>query len=288
MPEGDSVLVSAGKLHAALSRKVLQRTDFRVPAFATSDLAGQTVLEVDTYGKHILVRTDARITLHTHFRMEGTWKLYGRGERWRHGAAHQVRVVLETQEVVAVGFRLPVVELLATPLEHQVVGHLGPDVLGPNWDPAEALRRLTARPDRPIGEALIDQTVMAGPGNVYKSEALFLRGVDPWSRAGDVRDPPALIAMMKRLMEANRATGMQITTGDPRPGRSRWVYGRAGLPCRRCQTPIRRSMHLERSRGQRAALVTVTEELDRVTYWCPRCQPALGASGSVPGEIAKG
>jgi endonuclease-8 len=207
--------------------------------------------------------------------MDGAWKLYRPGERWRHGPGHQVRVVLETDDVVAVGFRLPVVEVLKTSREADVVGHLGPDVLGPGWDAGEALRRLTARSDREIGEALIDQTVRAGPGNVYKSEALFLRGVDPWTVVGDVHDPAALIDMMKQLMEANRTTGMQITTGDPRPGRSRWVYGRQRLPCRRCATPVRRAMQgrHRKTEGERA-FVAISEELDRVTYWCPHCQPA--------------
>jgi endonuclease VIII len=285
VPEGDSVLVAANHLNAALAGKVLRRSDLRVPGFATSDLSGQTILEVASRGKHLLFRTDAGITLHTHFRMDGTWKVYGRGERWRHGPAHQVRVVLETDELVAVGFRLPVVELLSTERESHVVGHLGPDVLGPDWDPDEAVRRLTARPERAIGEALIDQTVMAGPGNVYKSEALFLTGVDPWTPVGSLRDPAHVVDMVKRLMEANRTTGMQITTGDRRPGRTHWVYGRERLLCRRCDTPIRKAMQLEGARESHRSFSTIAEELDRVTYWCPHCQPA---SASVPGELAEG
>ena len=136
-------------------------------------------------------------------------------------------------------------------------------MLGPDWDAAEALRRLMAQPDRAIGEALIDQRVMAGPGNVYKSEACFLRGVDPWTPVGEVSKPAAMVALMKRLMEANRSIGAQVTTGDTRPGRSHWVYGRGGEPCRRCGSRVRRA-----SQG--------VAPRERVTYWCPSCQPGQG------------
>jgi endonuclease-8 len=132
-------------------------------------------------------------------------------------------------------------------------------VLGPDWDADEAVRRLAADPAREIGVALIDQRALAGPGNVYKSEALFLRGIHPWTPVGDAELSP-LVGLMKRLMEANRDTGMQITTGDRRPGREHWVYGRGGEACRRCGMPIERGMQgpdLE----------------ERVTYWCPSCQP---------------
>jgi endonuclease-8 len=259
VPEGDTVFVAARRLHAALAGERLLRTDFRVPAFATSDLAGQRVREVVPRGKHLLFRTDGGITLHTHFKMEGRWDLHRPGTRWRH-PRHHVRVVLETEPWVAVGTLLGIVELLRTEDEAAAVGHLGPDVLGPDWDPDEALRRLRLRPEREIGQALLDQTVMAGPGNVYKSELLFLRGLDPWMRVEDVADLPKLVDLTHRVMEANRATGRQVTTGDTRRGRDRWVYGRAGDPCRRCGTTIR-------SAGQGA------EPEDRVTYWCPHCQP---------------
>lgn len=265
----------------------MRRSDFRVPGFATSDLSGQTVVEVVPRGKHLLFRTDAGITLHTRFMMDGTWRLYRRGERWRHGLRHEVRAVLETDDLVAVGYRLPVVELLPTSDEMRVVGHLGPDVLGPDWDAEEALRRLMWRADRAVGEALIDQTVMAGPGNVYKSETLFLVGVDPWTPVGDLRDPTHVVRTVKRLMEANRTAGMQITTGDRWRGRTHWVYRRERLPCRRCETPVRMAMQLARLRDARS-FATITEELDRVTYWCPHCQPTPGRRrASVPGDLAK-
>lgn len=262
MPEGDTVHLSAKGLNTALAGRTLTKTDFRVPAIATSDLSGQDVLEVLARGKHLLFRFSEGITLHTHFKMEGSWHLYRPGQKWR-GPAFQIRAILETAERVAVGFRLAVTELLPTSEEPSIVGHLGPDVLGPDWDPMEVLRRMVEHGARPIGDVLIDQTVLAGPGNVYRSEICFLRGVHPLTPLGEVDDLPAMVSLTKRLMEANRSTGNQITTGDTRNGRSRWVYGRGGLPCRRCKTPIRKA-----ESGAEGQL--------RVIYWCPRCQPEKG------------
>ena len=240
MPEGDTVHLLAAKLDAALAGQRLLASDFRVPRFATCDLAGQTVTAVAARGKHLLLRTDAGMTLHSHLMMEGAWHLYRPGERWR-GPAFQVRAVLRTTPWVAVGFRLGVCELLPTEREHEIVGHLGPDVLGPDWDLAEAARRLRADPDRAIGSALLDQRAIAGPGNVWKCELCFLRGVDPWTPVGQVADLEGMLALLHRMMTANRARGLghQVTTGDPRPGRAHWVAERDGKPCRRCGTPIR-------------------------------------------------
>lgn len=258
MPEGDTVHLAARRLDAALSGDPLTRTEFRVPRFAAADLAGQTVLQTIARGKHLLTRTDGGATVHSHLRMDGSWRLYRPGSPWR-GPAHEVRAILETARRVAVGHRLGILEVIPTEAEDAVVGHLGPDVLGPDWDADATVANLAREPARPIGEALVDQRLLAGPGNIYKSEALFLRGVHPWTPTGDV-ELPALVALMKRLMEANRHTGMQVTTGDPRRGRGRWVYARAGDACRRCGTPIRRGMQGD-----------APEE--RVTYWCPGCQP---------------
>ena len=257
MPEGDTVHLAATRLHAALAGKTLTKTDFRVPAFATLDLAGRELIEVRARGKHLLFRIEDGHTLHTHFKMEGTWHLYRPGEKWR-GPAGQVRAVLETSERVAVGFRLAIVEVLPTSAEDKVVGHLGPDVLGPDWDPDEVVRRIEARPDEPIADVLIDQTVVAGPGNVYRNEICFLRGLHPATLVRDAGDIRATVALLKKTMEANRATGMQITTGIDRPGMHHYVYGRKGLPCRRCGTLI----------------VKEADEVGqtRVTYLCPHCQ----------------
>ena len=258
MPEGDTVLVAARRLHEALADERLTRSEFRVPRFATVDLAGQVVTSVVARGKHLLLRTDGGLTVHSHFKMEGAWHLYRPGERWR-GPGFQVRAVLETQPWVAVGFRLGKLDVIKTSKEGALLGHLGPDVLGPDWDPAEVVRRLRAQPERQIGTALIDQRIVAGPGNIYKSEVCFLHGVDPFTAVGEVEGLEELVDLLKSLMESNRATGQQVTTGDRRPGRSRWVAGRAGLPCRRCGAIIRAAD--QESYGS-----------ERITYWCPRCQ----------------
>jgi endonuclease-8 len=270
VPEGDTVHHAAGRLHAALAGERLLATDFRVPRFATVDLAGQAVREVLARGKHLLLRTDGDLTVHSHFAMDGAWHLYRPGERWR-GPQFQVRAVLRTRPWVAVGFRLAVCEVLPTRREGDVVGHLGPDVLGPDWDPGEAARRLRAEPQRPIGAALLDQRAIAGPGNVYKCELLFLRGVDPWTPVGRVPDVDGMVALLKRLMEANRSRPGHVTTGDLSRGRAHWVYGRAGEPCRRCGTPIRRA-------GPPGG------DAERVTFWCPSCQPPAGTAPTPTGR----
>jgi endonuclease-8 len=167
--------------------------------------------------------------------------------------------VLANDTWQAVGYQLGIVEILPTAREAGIVGHLGPDILGPDWDPAEAARRLRAVPARAVGEALLDQRNLAGIGNLYKAEVLFLRGVDPWRPVGDVADLDALVSLAHRLMEANKERSGQVTTGVRRPGEQTWVYGRAGRPCRRCGTPIRAA-----DQGSEAS--------ERITYWCPHCQ----------------
>ncbi|WP_435136761.1 DNA-formamidopyrimidine glycosylase family protein [Actinacidiphila sp. bgisy144] len=276
MPEGDTVWLTAHRLHAALAGQPLVRADLRVPKLATVDLVGRQVLEVVARGKHLMARLEGGMTLHSHLRMEGAWHVYGAGERWRGGPVHQVRAVLGTAGRVAVGYRLPVLELLRTEAEGEAVGHLGPDLLGPDWDAAEAAARLVADPDRPLGEALLDQRNLAGVGNVYVAELCFLRGVTPWTPVRDVPAPERLVALARRLLVANRARPGHVTTGDTRRGRTHWVYGREHQPCLRCGTPIRSARHGSQAKSQ-----------DRVAYWCPRCQrgPAPGQSpgtGSVP------
>ena len=259
MAEGDTVLATAERLHAGLAGRVLTRTDFRVPRAATVDLSSHRGLEVAARGKHLLLRTDRDRTVHSHLGMDGGWRLYAPGERWR-GRAFEVRGVLQTEDTVAVGHRLRTLEVIRTSVEERLLAHLGPDVLGPDWDPTEAVRGLTADPDRPVGDALIDQTVMAGPGNVYRSEACFVAGVDPRTPVSAVPDPADVVAIMKDLMERNRSGGRRRTTGDPRPGRELWVYGRAGRPCRRCGRPI-----VSFEQGPR--------EARRIAFACARCQP---------------
>ncbi|MGH3647833.1 MAG: Fpg/Nei family DNA glycosylase [Micromonosporaceae bacterium] len=264
MPEGDTVWRYAQQLHQALAGATLTGSDFRVPRLATTDLTGWTVTEVVSRGKHLLLRTAApdgrALTLHSHLRMDGTWRLYRAGEPWRGRPSHQLRVALSTPEVTAVGFHVHELALVPSGEESRLVGYLGPDLLGPDWDPAEAVRRLAARPEREIATALLDQRNLAGIGNLYKCELLFLRGVSPWTPAGQVSDLDGLVAVAHRLLSANRERWAQVTTGSLRRGESTWVFERARRPCRRCGTPIR-------SHRQGTGVVE-----DRITYWCPTCQ----------------
>jgi len=180
VPEGDTVWRAARTLDRALAGQALTRTDFRVPQLATADLAGGTVLQTASRGKHLLTRIDAQEhwTLHTHLKMEGAWQVYEPGQRWRR-PAHEARVVLQTARRTAVGFSLGVVELIPRDAESSVVGHLGPDLLGADWDADEAVRRLLATPERGVHEALLDQTCLAGIGNLYANELCFTSGVHP-------------------------------------------------------------------------------------------------------------
>jgi endonuclease-8 len=259
VPEGDTVWLAAKRMNQALAGHALTRTDFRVPQLATTDLTGREVIEVVARGKHMLTRLAGGLTLHTHFKMAGSWHIFPTGARWSGGPTHEIRVILANAECDAVGYRLPVVELLTTEAESDAVGHLGPDLLGADWDEREAIRRLEMSPERGIGEALIDQRNLAGIGNLYKTEALFLSGVTPWTAVNDVTDLAALVRRARRLLMANRDRPEQTTTGDLRHGRDHWVFERANRPCRRC--------------GSRILLGRQGEPPhDRLCYWCPGCQ----------------
>ncbi|MFD6416706.1 Fpg/Nei family DNA glycosylase [Streptomyces sp. NPDC060194] len=259
MPEGDTVFQAAARLHTALADRVLTRSDLRVPRFATADLTGRTVLDVTARGKHLLTRIEGGLTLHSHLRMDGQWRIYAPGERWRGGPDHQIRAILGNDERTAVGYRLPVLELLRTRDEEKAVGHLGPDLLGPDWDADRALANLLKEPGRALGEALLDQRNLAGVGNVYKSEICFLLRVTPWLPVGELPAPEHATTVAKKLLEANRVRPTRITTGNSTPGRQQYVYGRAPRPCLRCGTSIRKADQGDGSR-------------ERPTYWCPRCQ----------------
>ncbi|MGR6317954.1 zinc finger domain-containing protein [Micromonospora soli] len=278
MPEGDTVWNTARVLQRALAGARLTGSDFRVPQLAATDLTGWTVRESTSRGKHLLLRLTAPPdaagpppgataggpgtgagrdwTLHSHLRMDGAWRAYAPGERWAARPAHLIRVVLRSPGAVAVGYHLHELALIPTAEEESLVGHLGPDLLGPDWDPDEAVRRLAAHPDETIGEALLDQRNLAGVGNLYKCEVLFLRGVSPWTPVRAVPDLAGTVTLAQRLLAANRGRWTQSTTGSLHRGQTSYVYGRRAQPCRRCGTAIRK------------------EELgERVTYWCPACQP---------------
>lgn len=265
MPEGDTVWQAARRLDAALAGRVLIRSDLRVPRYATADLTGRTVLDVTSRGKHLLTRVEGGLTLHSHLRMDGSWRVYADGQRWNGGPAHQIRAILGNADRTAVGYRLPVLELLRTPDEERAVGHLGPDLLGPDWNPDVASANLLGDPARPLGEALLDQRNLAGIGNVYTSELCYMLGVTPWLPVGDLPADRAaqLPPLAKRLLEFNRERPIRSTTGQP--GQDLFVYGRARRPCPRCRTPIRVAGQGDGSR-------------ERPAYWCPTCQfgPAPG------------
>lgn len=261
MPEGDTVWRTARRLHDALAGAVLLRCDLRVPRLATADLTGRRVLEARSRGKHLLTRFEGGLTLHSHLGMEGAWQVRAAdGRRGSGGPSHEIRALLGTADALAVGYRLPVLELLRTDEEDRAVGHLGPDLLGADWDAGEALRRLLADPARPVGEALLDQRILAGVGNVYRSELCFLARVPPWTPVGEVPEPARLVALARRLLVANRHRVRRSTTGELHRDRMLYVYGRARRPCRRCGTAVRSG-----------ELGPPGEQ--RIAYWCPRCQP---------------
>jgi endonuclease-8 len=258
VPEGDTVYRTARTLDAALHGARLTRCDIRVSAFATVDLTGETVHEVASRGKHLLLRA-GEASIHSHLKMEGSWHLYRHGAAWRR-PAWQARIVLETADWVTVGFQLGLLEVVPIAREAELLAYLGPDLLGADWDAAEAVRRIEARPERPVAVALADQGNLAGLGNEYVNELCFLRGLLPTRPVAEVADVPALVGLARRLILANRDRTERTTTGNTRRGAQGWVFSRAGQPCRRCGSPI------ERGRLGRTEL-----EL-RDTYWCPRCQ----------------
>jgi endonuclease-8 len=259
MPEGDTVWNTARALESALVGDVLTGSDFRVPQLATTSLAGWTVAGSGSRGKHLLLRLtreDDRRTLHSHLRMDGAWRTYGPGDRWTGRPAHLIRVVLRSARSVAVGYHLHEVALIPTGEEATFLAHLGPDLLGADWDPDEAVRRIAEKPQRTIAEALLDQRNLAGIGNLYKAETLFLRGLWPWLPVARVADLAGTVKLAQKLVASNRGRWTQTTTGSLRRGETTYVYGRRAQPCRRCGTAIQKA-----------------EQDERVTYWCPRCQP---------------
>jgi endonuclease-8 len=256
MPEGDTVYQAAHRLDTALRGQLVTRFDLRVPQAATIDLSDLTVHEVVPRGKHILMRI-GEFTVHSHLRMDGTWFVYRPGEKWRH-PAFKVRAIVATQAAEAVGVDIHDVEVVRTRDEQLLVGHRGPDPLSDEWDAAEAARRVQAD-ERSIHVALLDQRNVAGFGNEYAAELLFLRGILPDTPASDV-DAAALLDLGSRTIRMNRDRPVRTFTGVARRGQDTWVYGRAGRPCRRCGTII--------LTGAQGADPT----RERVTFWCPRCQ----------------
>jgi len=263
VPEGDTVYRLVKSLRPGLVGSVLTGCSVRVPKYAEVDLTGERIDSIDSVGKHILMRVGPAL-IHSHLKMEGAWHSYKRGERWRR-PAHEARIVLDTVDRQAVGFALGILEILPISEEDAAVGYLGPDLLGPSWDADEVQRRMETEGDRAIGLVLLDQRIMAGLGNVYRSEICFLKGVLPTTPTSGSGELASWIDMSRRTIVANRDRPERVFTGDTRKGRQKWVYGRSGKPCRRCGTPIRREWLGDPPvPGQGAQ--------DRVVYWCPNCQ----------------
>lgn len=257
MPEGDTVFQAAQRLDVALAGRTVTRCELRVPAFATVDFTGEPVHSVGSRGKHLLMRIGAHV-VHSHLKMEGEWRVFRPGERWNR-PAWQARAVIEVADAAAVGFDLGTLEVLPADGERSRLEYLGPDLLGADWHPQEAVRRISSTPEAPIAVALGEQRNLAGLGNVYVNELCFLRGILPTRAVADVQLEP-LVALASRVIRANRDRRVRTTTGDTRRGRQLWVYGRGGEACRRCGTLI------EHGRLGRNEL-----EL-RESWWCPNCQ----------------
>lgn len=256
MPEGDAVRRTAIRLDRALAGRELTATDFRVPQLATTDLAGAVVDRTATHGKHLFTRI-GDLTLHTHLKMEGSWRTYRPGARWDR-PGHLARVALTTGSGSAVGFALGLVELFPTAEEESVTRHLGPDLLGADWSAREAGERLGRDPDRVLGEALLDQSVVAGMGTIWVAEACFAHGAHPLGQVGQLSDPARFLGRVRRMLHLAVERGRPVTTGNLRE--PMWVYRRHGRSCRRCGTTIE-------------AGPVGPAERERTTYWCPACQP---------------
>jgi endonuclease VIII len=252
MPEGDTVWHTAAVLRDALVGKALTRCDIRVPRYATVDLTGRVVDEVISRGKHLFIRVGPA-SIHSHLKMDGSWKVNPVSRPSR--AAYRIRIILEAGDLQAAGVDLGVLEILDRENDMDVVAHLGPDLLGEDWDPRTAAANLTADPDRPLAEALLDQRVMAGVGNVYCNELCFVTGHLPAAPVNAVKDPLRMVQRARDMLWLNRSRWNRSTTGDTRRGREFWVYRRGGQQCRRCGTVIE-------SDGSG----------ERVSFWCPSCQ----------------
>lgn len=283
MPEGDSVYQLAHRLDFMVGKKVLT-TQFRVPRYALMDLSGATVDDLWPYGKHLFMLLGQHI-IHTHLKMEGTWAFHRLGTRWRKpGHTARVVIVIEDQPapIEIVGHNLGLVEVFPAAQYNQRMGYLGPDVLYDDWEEygrGEAIRRLKAQPHRAIGAALLDQKNLAGVGNEYRAEICFLAGVHPALPVEEV-DVPRIVDLTRRLMWANKDSPIRVSTGVKKAGESSYVFGRNGRPCRRCGTAIDKDFLGGPDRGGQV------DELERVIWWCPRCQPLphseAGTTGWVP------
>lgn len=248
MPEGDTVFRTAVALRRALTGKTLTRCDIRVPRYATVDLTGHRVDEVISRGKHLFIRVGPA-SIHSHLKMDGSWQI------GRRSLDYRVRIVLEAGDVRAAGVDLGTLEVLERGSDGDAVAHLGPDLLGADWDARTAAANLAADPQRGLADALLDQRVLAGVGNVYCNELCFITGRLPTSPVADLADPLRLVSRARDMLWVNRLRSARCTTGDTRAGRRLWVYGRAGSACRRC-----------------GSTVVSDRSGERISFFCPSCQ----------------
>jgi endonuclease-8 len=273
MPEGDTIFRAARTLQRALAGKTVVRFESMMPALDRvhddAPITGRTIEQVHASGKHLLMHFSGDLVLRTHMRMNGSWHIYRPGERWQR-PRRDMRVLIATADFEAVGFNVPVAEFIPARdlARHRELRRLGPDVLSETFVLEEAVRRLRERADTAVADALLNQRVLAGLGNVYKSEVLFMCRVNPFTpvRAIDDASLTSIVEAARRLLVANVSermapmttyTGFRRTTSRDDPKERLWVYGRARLPCRKCGTPIQ-----VRKQGTDA----------RLTYWCPACQ----------------
>jgi endonuclease-8 len=275
VPEGDSIFRAARGLQRALAGRTVSRFESVFPHLThpleDRPLVGQVIERVEARGKHLLMWFSGGIVLRTHMRMHGSWHLYRPGERWQR-PRHEMRILLETPDIVAVAFSVPIAEFAsADTIERtEPIRELGPDLLREDYDPVAAVARIRERGDMEIADALLDQRALAGIGNSYKSESLFASGVNPFTLVTHLTADQIqrIVAKAMTFLRANVGEGVNTmrtygglrrTTGRLDPGARFWVYGRAGKPCRRCGTAIQRARQ-----GPHA----------RSTYWCPACQKA--------------
>jgi endonuclease VIII len=273
MPEGDTIFRAARTLHRALAGHAVVAFTSMFPALNRvhddAPLTGRTVERVRSAGKHLLMEFSGGLVLRTHMRMNGSWHIYRRGERWQR-PRRDMRIIVSTDAFDAIGFNIPDAEIIkAAAIErHDELRKLGPDLLADDFDETRAVAGIRARADTAIADVLLNQRVLAGIGNVYKSEVLFACRVNPFARVADLTEAQIglLVSTARRFLRINVSeslplmttyVGYRKTTGRDDPKARLWVYGRARLPCRRCGTAISIS-----KKGNDA----------RLTYWCPQCQ----------------
>jgi endonuclease-8 len=274
VPEGDTIFRAARTLHRALAGQTVTHFESVFPKLTRvhedTPITGRIVESVAARGKHLLTAFSGNLVLRTHMRMNGSWHIYRPGERWQRRRS-DMRIVLATSGFVAVGFNIPVAEWLEADAvgRHDELRRLGPDPLAEGFDAEEAIARLQSRKEIEVAEALLNQRVIAGMGNVYKSEVLFSCRVNPFRAVRDLSGDQVrcLATTARKLLRANvteglaamtTSAGYRRTTRRAHPGERLWVYGRAGEPCRRCGTAVKVA-----KQGRDA----------RLTYWCPACQP---------------